>query len=99
MNNQTQQIITQNTYEIIDISNLYHDSDIKMLIKAEQQGNNILILFQLVTPLQYKGRIYHYELQYKCTDTEIKTHDNVTYWNEKQIDIDLQLFENFKLYF
>jgi len=97
--NTKQNKTTQNKTKIIDITNLYHDSNIKKLIKAEQKDNNILILYQLITPLQYKGRIYHFELEYKCTDTEIKTHDNVTYWNEKQIDIDLQLFENFKLYF
>ena len=98
MNNQTQQIsTTQNTYEIIDISNLYKDDIFKKIIKAEQQDNNILILYQLVTPLIYNNGIYQFELQYKHIKAYAKQNDSITYWNKTQINIDLQLFQNFEL--
>lgn len=83
--------------KIIDLTEYYPNA-----IKAEQKGNDILILRKLEKPFKTwsKAKLSHYELEYQWINpaTGGVLGNEFAYWNKKDLDLNKSLFEQVNLF-
>lgn len=83
--------------KIIDLTEYYPNA-----IKAEQKGNDILILRKLEKPFKTwsKAKLSHYELEYQWINpiTGGVLGNEFTYWSKKDLDSNKGLFEQVNLF-
>jgi len=88
--------------EIIDI--IEQCTNLEGVVKAEQQGNNVLILRKLAIPRQTSdGKLGSYELEYRwlswgATSIHDVLGSEFSLWQSNELDLNKSLFEQVDLF-